>query len=784
MKKRFKIVLFILGLIGIIACVPLPASFFSMPTSSLLYAQNGVLLEAEISTDGQWRFPPNDTVSTKFEQAILHFEDQWFYYHLGINPIAIFRAIRLNIKNNKVVSGGSTITMQVARMLHGNHKRTVFQKFVEVLYALKLELFYSKEEILLLYCNNAPFGGNTVGIEAAAWRYFGRASNQLSWAENAALAVLPNAPALVFPGKNEAAFLHKRNKLLLKLFENKVLNQEEYELALIEPLPGKPKKLPSLAPHLLQYSNAHGNKGKSTVTTLAPDVQHFINATIERYQSNYSANKINNIGVLVVNTYSGEVVAYAGNYHPKSDASTSKGYAVDMVHGLRSTGSILKPFLFAALMQDGALLPRSLVADLPTSISGYSPTNFNNQYSGAVPLNLALSRSLNIPSVRLLKQYNTARFLTILKSIGFTSFTQNADHYGLSLILGGGEVSLWELCGVYASMGRSLQTYFSTEGKLKQGNWSMPHFVPNTNETIDDKEFTLLNTGAIYLTLDALKSVIRPQNEAGWEYFNASESIAWKTGTSFGFRDAWAVGVTPDYTVGVWVGNATGEGRPGLVGGLLAAPVMFDIFRNLPSLQNPNFDIPYDDLRQEMVCQESGMLAGALCAKTDSMYVHKNAFRSASCNFHKSINLNTNNHLQANLNCVKANDLYADTFFTLPPGMEYYYAKNHPDYKKLPGFSPGCIPLEEDDVIEIISPTNSTEIVIPRELDGTEGKVIFVAAHRKQNMRVFWHLDGVPIGSTTDSHTLAIEPESGQHLLVLVDEEGHRLSYPFKAIKE
>src|SRR5664280_2642315 len=415
--------------------------------------------------DGQWRFPAMVKVPEKYEKSLLTFEDSWFYYHPGINPVSIFRALKNNIKARAVVSGGSTITMQVARISGGNKKRSYTEKFIEVLSALKLEMFRSKKKILQLYSSNAPFGGNTVGLEAASWRYTGKSSSDLTWAEAAVLAILPNSPALVFPGRNSEKLKIKRDALLKRLCERKYIDSVTLVLALDEPLPGEPQPLPSKAPHLTDHFFAT-NRGEMIKTTIDPVLQERATELLNAHQKDLSGNFIFNSACLIVEVETGNVLAYVGN-STLGDAHAHNGDVV-IIRSSRSTGSILKPLLYAGIQNSGDILPNTLIADVPIRFPGFSPKNFDQSYSGAVSAASALSQSLNIPAVKMLQKYNPEKFLDLLHNTGFTTFNKPADYYGLSLILGGGETSLWDLTGVYASLSRVLNSYLSFKKYYKE----------------------------------------------------------------------------------------------------------------------------------------------------------------------------------------------------------------------------------------------------------------------------------------------------------------------------
>jgi penicillin-binding protein 1C len=761
----------------------LPDDLFKTPTSYVIEASNGELLSASIASDGQWRFPMADTVPDKFVKCITTYEDQRFFLHFGVDPVAMSRAMKQNIGAKSIVSGGSTLTMQVIR-LSRRKNRTIWQKLTEMILAIRLEFSHSKNEIISMYAANAPFGSNVVGLEAASWRYYGRKAENLSWGEMATLAVLPNSPALVHPGKNAARLIKKRNDLLDKLVKSGIIDQATAALAKFEPIPGKPIALPQNAPHLLNRFKLERKKLKVETTRLTStidiDLQLKINQLLKRYQNRYKANDINNIAALVLDLKKGTVKSYVGNcYQPENAAFESY---VDMISAPRSPGSTLKPFLYASMLSDGMLLPHTLVADIPTQIAGYTPQNYDLGYDGAISADKALSRSLNIPAVKMLQQYKYERFYDKLKKLSFTTLNQPADHYGLSLILGGSEVTMWDLATGYMGMARTLNHFNDYQGKYNTYDYAQPSYIKN--EKLENKHEITLNSifdhGSIWATFNAMEEVMRPGDEGLWEQFSSAERIAWKTGTSFGLRDAWAVGLTADYVVCVWVGNADGEGRPGLVGIEVAAPVLFDIFRELPT--SKWFETPTTKLKKILVCKQSGFKAGEFCTDKVAELIPAMGEKTTICPYHKLVHLDASGKYRVTDQCESVTQMQHRNWFILPPTMEYYYKVQHMDYKPLPPFKPGCNDLGANSAMEMIYPKNNAMVYIPLEFDGNRGKVILNAAHRRPNAKIFWHIDDTYVGTTRSFHQLALSPSPGKHRLTLVDENGERLVQVFTVL--
>jgi penicillin-binding protein 1C len=740
---------------------------FNKPKSTIVYASDNSLLSAAIAEDGQWRFPEADSVPYKFRSAILTYEDQHFYEHPGVYLPSVFRALSQNIKQQKVISGASTITMQTIRLSRNNPGRTWLEKLFELFRAMRLEWAYSKDEILAMYASNAPFGGNVVGLDAAAWRYYGRRSDQLSWAEAATLAVLPNAPALIFPGKNQELLLIKRNRLLQRLHEIGFFDDQALQLSFAEPLPQKPFPLPQITPHLLNALMKSQGKGQRFHSTIDIKLQQNCSSIVEQHIRNLEGNLIHNAAVLVVEVSSGNVLTYIGN---SKDNQNRHGNQVDIIAAPRSTGSILKPLLYAAMLKDGLLLPNSLVADIPIQFDGFSPKNYTESYDGAVPASRALSRSLNIPSVIMLREYGYARFYHLLKKLGFNHFTQPADHYGLSIILGGGEASLWDITKAYAGMSRTVMRYHKTGGGYMDDTFSLQHLTAHSRtENGQADQFPPLDAGSVWCTFRALLEVNRPETELGWEAYSSSAPIAWKTGTSFGNRDAWAVGTTPEYVIGVWVGNADGQGRPFLTGINAAAPLMFDIFSIMP--HNNWFEVPYDNTTMTTVCRQSGLRPGINCIDIDTIRAPLASENAPSCGFHELVYTDIHRTHRLTADCASTSDLVANHWFVLPPVQEHYYKIKHPEYSILPPYAAGC-GTDGGQTIGLIYPKSDAPIYLPKNFDGNKEKIVLQATHRRNDAVIFWHLNGQYLGETSSIHQIEIDPSPGIYTLTLTDETG------------
>ncbi len=781
MKSRWKkyriYIISILSIALVAFYLALPDPLFHDPYSTVLQDRDGHLLSAAISKDGQWRFPEQKVIPNKFTEALTLFEDKRFRHHLGFDFLSLARATRQNIKAGKVVSGGSTITMQVIRLSRKNKPRSFFEKAIEIILAVRLEFRYSKDEILSFYASHAPFGGNVVGIEAACWRYFGRSSGELSWGEAALLAVLPNNPSLIHLGKNRNQLKQKRDRLLNRLFQEGKFDAMTLSLALAEPIPANPTPLPRLAPHLLDRATKDGLEQHTITSTLDYSIQQRTIQILHDHYNRLQANQIFNAAAIILDVKTGHVLAYVGN--------VASGYQnqeqVDVVASPRSTGSILKPFLFAAMLDEGKMISKTLQPDIPILINGFAPKNFSNEFDGAVPADQALIRSLNVPAVEELRSYRYEKFYSLLKNTGLTTLNKSADHYGLALILGGAEGTLWDITGMYASMARTLNNYFEHPGKnrYRKSNFHPPgyQFVSDSVNNNNREANSWLSAASIYLTLEALTELYRPGEETGWRYFSSAKKIAWKTGTSHGFRDGWAVGVNANYAVGVWVGNADGEGRPGLTGTEAAAPILFDLFSALPD--GKWFAEPASEMSKIPVCSKSGFRFSDRCEKADTIRVTQAGLQTAACPYHQKIHLSADGKFRVHTQCEDPLKMTSRSQFILPPVQAYYFKLKNPGYVSLPPFRQDCANPSSISSMDLIYPKPDAKIYIPVELTGTPNYTVFEAAHQSQSATLFWHVDDVFIGTTTKNHQISLIPTAGKHTLTVIDNSGEAISRSF-----
>ncbi|WP_240032183.1 penicillin-binding protein 1C [Psychroflexus aestuariivivens] len=770
LKKGYKIT-FVLVLIAFSFWLfSLPEPLFETPYSTIVLDKNQQLVGAKIAKDGQWRFPKSDSIPEKVKIAIKFFEDEYFNYHPGFNPVAIAEAFWHN-STSESRRGGSTISQQLIRLSRQNPARNYAEKFIELVKSTRLEARYSKDEILNLYLSHAPFGGNVVGIDAASWRYFGIPAEDLSWGQAASLAVLPNAPSLVFPGKNEITLRKKRDLLLLKLHNNGIIDEVTYELSKLENLPAKPKSLPNLAPHFLEMARQK-NEGENIHSTIDSRIQKKVNRIVEKYYQQYSEEKIYNFGVVVMNIETESVLAYVGN----SNTNLQHQKFVDNVQSSRSTGSLLKPFLYAAMLDDGQLLPEMMVPDVPTAIANYRPENFTKQFKGIVAADDALTESLNIPAVLNLKSYGLERFYTDLKRSQLKGLDRNYDNYGLTLILGGAESSLWELTKLYSNFAKNLNFYNENSSQYPADGFGKIRYKQSSKKEYKTSfEPQVFSAGATYLSLEALKNLKRPASEVNWQYFESAQKISWKTGTSYGHKDAWSIGVNSKFAVGVWVGNSNGEGRAGLTGVSKAAPVMFDVFKTLDQNEQ-KFQKPFDDLVEIEVCETTGFLKSINCPKTKQILSTPKGQNADVCPYHKMLTLDEQKAFQVNIGCAESQSVHSEAFLVLPPKLAYYY--KNPDYRKPPPFHPDCVGFQNENLMDFINLKPQQTFILPKNLEETYNEIIIKVAHQNDT-EIHWYLDGEYLKTTSLFHEIALLPNEGDHKITAIDESGREISRTF-----
>ena len=546
---------------------PLPAN--NKKFSTVVVADNGAPLRVFPDKKGVWRYPVTiEDVSPRYIQALLGYEDRWFYYHPGVNPLAMVRAVGQLVWHGKPISGGSTITMQVARLLDP-HSKDMSGKLKQMFRALQLEWHFSKTEILNIYLNIAPFGGTVEGIQAACYNYLGKSSKQLTYAEAALMAVLPQSPSRFRPDRHPQRAEKARNKVLKRLAKFEIWEKEAIQEAFDEHVaPRKvvrPQYAALLAERLVRKSS-NSNSGENTASKIETHIDINLQSSIEDLLRSYTSAlpSKTSAAVLVVENKNMKVRAYAGS---AAYSDNSRYGYIDMVRAMRSPGSTLKPFLYGLAMDDALIHSASLLQDVPLNFDGYKPQNFLGGFYGPVTVSDALQRSLNIPAVQVLSHYGESRFVNSLRNALMKLKIPGDAKPNLAVILGGAATNLESLVGAYSALANS-----GMADKIKIAKNNAPQSKSSTNN-----KRRLLSSESAWIIKNILEENERPSINSDVLFNSRSRKVAWKTGTSYGHRDSWAIGVTENYTIGIWIGRPDSTPIPGHYGAVTAAPLLFNI---------------------------------------------------------------------------------------------------------------------------------------------------------------------------------------------------------------
>lgn len=711
----------------------IPAEF-EKRYGQMVVDDRGDIIGAYLNKDEQWHLKSTEEIPEKLKKAVLNYEDRNFYSHMGVDFKAIIRAVRDNLLRRRR-TGASTVTMQVAKVL-APKKRSYFNKYREMVQAVKLEQKFTKDEILLMYLNNAPYGGNIVGYKTASLLYFQKNPEELTWAEGALLAVLPNSPGLIHVEKNRERLLNKRNILLEKMMERGVITEKQYEMSKMEPIPEKRNRFKSLAPHFTRRVTNESND-KIIKTTIDAQLQEKIEKTVKDYSDYLKSEGIANAAVLVVDNKTYEVKVYVGSQDFYDFTSNGQ---VDGITAPRSPGSVLKPFLYALAIDEGLAAPESKIPDVPLYFSNFSPQNANRMYYGMIEMREALIKSLNVPFVGLLKEYGSEKFFYFLKNV--LEFKDNdPSRYGLSLILGTKELSVENIAQLYVGLGN-------------YGNFKELKYIADT-PTEDGHQ--LISKGAAYLTLDTIRQLERPGLE---RMYREKNPVSWKTGTSYGRRDGWAAGVTPDWTVVVWVGNFTGEGNSNLTGVTSAGRLLFNVFNTLPK-KNTLFQMPEENLYTLSVDKETGYRLKYDLPSQEILYPTEAKPLRVSP-YYKKVFLNKDG---AEVDSRSEDFVESEEKIVLNYPIEIinYFIRQNMDVSNI--FS-GKIRKKS---VKFIYPVDNLKIILPKDFDGEKSVIVKLANLKKQEL--YWYLNKEYIGRSREREK-SFNLKEGEYEITVVAENG------------
>jgi penicillin-binding protein 1C len=733
--------------------------------SPIVLAADGSVLHAYLNPTQKWRMKTElAEITPALQQAIINKEDRYFRYHFGVNPVAIMQAAGRNIFYKGRTTGASTITMQVARLLEPK-ERTFGNKLKEMLRAMQLEAHYSKAEILQLYLNLVPYGGNIEGVKSAALLYFQQPPDYLSLAQTVTLAIIPNQPRVLVLGKNNDRILAERNRWLRQFQQQHLFPNQDIEDAINEPLDAQRHTAPTLAPHLARRLVSRFPGQPIIHSTLRRNPQAKAEDLTKNYVRRLRESGITQAAVLVVNNHTRAVEAYVGSADFQDNASSGQ---VDGVRAIRSPGSTLKPFLYALAVDRGIITPKLKLPDVPTNFSGFRPENFDKSCAGEVTVERALTYSLNIPAVRVLAEVGVPIFTDKLREAGFKSVAKAAPRLGLSTILGGCGATLEELTGLYAALadGGNYQPLHNT-APVEQPN-STPNTQPST---------LLVSPAAAFLITDILAQRTRPDLPMGYQNSRHLPKIAWKTGTSYGRRDAWSIGYNQDYTIGVWVGNFSGQGSPALTGADVASPLLFDLFNTL-AYNSPNrWAVPPVALDFRLVCAETGLVPGEHCPNQLIDYYLPGTSSARHCEHQKEALVSADGAMAYCRACVPAAGFKRQLFPNpLPEVLAFREAQGLPS-TRLPPHNPACRLVRATDggahaALAITSPLDHAEYVLDRH---DKQQMLLSCAAGSEVRQVFWYVNDRFLRAASATERVFFRPPSGTVKISCADDHGRNV---------
>jgi penicillin-binding protein 1C len=751
---------------------PLPIHQLRPPPSVVVLDRHEKLLRAFTAPDGMWRIPSTvEDISPRLRMAVLNYEDRYFRYHFGINPVSIVRAAVTNLKARRIVCGGSTITMQVARMMEPK-PRTFKNKFIEVIRAIQLELSFSKDEILTFYFSMAPYGGNIVGSAAASYFYFNKEQKDLSLGEAALLAAIPNSPTALRPDAPASLARQGRDKVLNRLLQNGKITKEQLEEALAEPVPDRRFPMPFMAPHLTRELKQAYPGTNRIVSTIDRDTQILARDTLQEHIAPLKKHSVTTGAVVVMDTKTREVLALVGSADFFDEGASGQ---VNGTIAPRSPGSALKPFVYALALDRGLISPESLLTDVPVDYSGYRPVNYDDRFRGAVTAREALTHSLNVPAVNLAARLRDSEFLSLgdprgglyafLGEAGITTLTEPEQHYGLSIILGGCGVTLLDLTNLYAglaNMGEFAPYRLRLDVEPAAGWFARArHASP------------LLKRGTAFILTEMLSEVERPDLPKCWESAVNLPKVAWKTGTSYGHKDAWSIGYSPQFTVGVWIGNFNSVGAPAIVGAEAAGPVLFDLFNSLAKQKDSRWYVQPAQVERREICALSGMVMSPHCPpQSKEEYYIPGVSPNETCTVHRAFAIDNETGTRLCSHSRIGREYEMKVFEIWSPKIATWMERNGMAVAKIPEHYPKCPKSIAGAGPVIHSPSANSEYVIRRGVNTEYQKILLEASVSNDTRNIFWFLDSELVFHGPPTEKVFITPVPGKHTLVCMDEEG------------
>lgn len=716
--------------------------------STIVTDSKGEVVNAYLTSDQKWRMKTElDEISPLLQKTIIAKEDKHFYRHPGVNPFAVARALFNNIFRMRRTSGASTITMQVAKMLEPG-KRNIWSKAREVFRATQLELKYSKKEILQMYLNLVPYGGNIEGVKAASLLYFGKNPDHLSLAEITALSIIPNKPGSLVIGRNNDYIVTERNRWLNKFANEKVFTPKEIEDALAEPLTAKRGTVPHHIPHLSNKLKKSG--GYLIKTNIELNTQLKTEKIVEDYTRAQRLRNIKNAAVIIIDNKTHRVITYVGS----SDFNdTTDGGQVNGANAVRQPGSTLKPLLYAMCFDEGLLTPKTVMADVPVNYEGYAPENYDEKFNGYVTVEYALEHSLNIPAVKALRLLGHEKLIQKLSNCNFRQVQKDRRKLGLSLILGGCGTTLEELTGLFSS--------FANEGV---------YIAPSlTQDDTSKQRVRVTSPAANYMINEILSKVNRPDFPLNWTATERMPKIAWKTGTSYGRKDAWSIGYNKNYTVGVWTGNFSGTGVADLSGANVATPLLFKIFNTIDYDSDEEWFTQPADCDIRTVCSETGLVPSAQCSSLVTDYFIPLISSTKVCDNRQEIMLSPDEKISYCKSCAPATGYKKKWFRIVEPDMQAWYEENRIAYEKIPTHNPDCELIFKGAAPAITFPLNGTEYIISKKFPEP---LQLICKTANDVTKVYWYINNKFYKSCIAGEKQFFVPGEGPVKISCTDDKG------------
>jgi len=749
-KKKLKITL--LTIVCIVILFFLLNRIFPLPDqieySAVITDDNGDVIHAFLTKDQQWRMKTElSEISPLLRKTIIEKEDKYFYYHPGINPVAVVKSLFRNIFHLRRTSGASTITMQVARALEPK-QRTYINKFVEMFRALQLEMKYSKDEILQMYLNLVPYGGNLQGVKSASTLYFKKNPDHLSLAEITALAIIPNRPSSLVIGKNNQQIILERNKWLKRFAADRIFSEKEIGDALNEPLTAVRGTVPAYIPHLAYKLKNLG--GDIIKTNIHLNTQLKIEDLVKEYAASLTLKNIRNTAVIIIDNKTHKIITYVGsaNFRDTIDGSQVNGAAA-----IRQPGSTLKPLLYGLCIDEGLLTPKMIISDVSINYDGYAPENYDKKFNGYVTMEYALEHSLNIPAVKSLRILGKDKLIQNLAYCDFQQIKKDQKKLGLSMILGGCGATLEELTGMYS--------LFANDGE-----YCRPSFVQNDT---NHKKIKILSAAATFMVNEILSKVNRPDFPLNWESTVHLPKIAWKTGTSYGRRDAWSIGYNKHYTVGVWAGNFSALGIPELSGSNTATPLLFKIFNTIDYDADEEWFQQSKDCDTRVVCSETGMLPGDYCTNLVTDYFIPMVSPARKCDNMQEVIISADEKISYCRICMPQSGYKKKIYKIITPEMQQYFEENGIAYEKIPPHNPNCEKIFREGVPVITSPSNGNEYLISKK----KPEPLLLACHTGNDVnKVYWYINNKFYKACDTKAKQFFIPDEGPVKISCTDDKG------------